>query len=104
MPYIRQRTVSAAFGIGVPQDAFLFKPSLSPFILCTNNHVKKIFISLTIFCQTLKAEEISRRIFTCQYRPDFKYIILCLFLCGSFLFWERLLNLLVGGEVLHSVV
>jgi len=56
-----------AFGIDIPQDAFLLNPSLIPFqfILCENkilNIVKKQtnkqkknpqkLLSLTIFCQT----------------------------------------------------
>lgn len=50
-----------AFGIDIPQDAFLLNPSLIPFqfILCENkilNIVKKKktqkLLSLTIFCQT----------------------------------------------------
>lgn len=59
MCLIHHRIFSVAFGIGIPQDTFLFKPSLYPshFILCTNNLFKKIFFFLTIFCQTLKAEE-----------------------------------------------
>lgn len=56
-----------AFHTAIPPDPFLFKPSLSlfHFILCTNNLLKEMFLSLTIFHLTLKAEDRNkRRIFT----------------------------------------
>lgn len=39
------RTICVAFGAGIPQDTFVPKPSLFPFlfILCTNHLVEKIF-------------------------------------------------------------
>lgn len=43
MPDAHHRTICVAFGAGIPQDTFGYKPSLFPFhFLCTNNIVKKI--------------------------------------------------------------
>lgn len=95
-----------AFGIDIPQDAFLFNPSLLPFhffILFAKNILSIIrkYFPLAIFYETLKVEKRNRgKILTCHYRVDFKYIILHSYVgVKSFHFhMDRLLNLVVEEE------
>uniref|UniRef100_A0A8C9FS47 Rab GTPase-binding effector protein 1 n=1 Tax=Pavo cristatus TaxID=9049 RepID=A0A8C9FS47_PAVCR len=68
VPYTGHRTATVAFGIDIPQDAFLLNPSLVPFqfILCENkilNNVKKTTKkqAKTSFSEDILSDSLSRR-------------------------------------------